>query len=429
MNIHPIVSGLLTQQIVNLVVKDSASGEFLTNLHAITSNQDLRTEEGRIAAMNQSLNGVIVASMGFDDDDDYYQTSMYRVKSGVAYIPVHGALINRFNGSWFGLITGYDYIKAAVKQAVSDENVSKIVLDVNSYGGEAAGCFETSQYIREMADKKPITAVVNTNCYSGGYALASAAREIIAVPSAGIGSIGVVSMHVSYEKYLESLGLKTTFIQAGDKKTLGNPYQDLTEESKDDIQKRVNVLYEGFIKLVADNRGIDVADVIKTQAACYTSKEALEIGLIDKILTVEQAVEFLTKKDENIMTIDAKQPSTTQEQPETGVNAATAERTRIGAILGCEAAKSSSQLANHLAFNTNVSAEEATAILTAAKADVEAAADKAKAEVSVETTAKVEESNPLAQAMAVSGSPNVGADAAVVTGTIDVQSLAKAVNQ
>ena len=128
------------------------------------------------------------------------------------------------------------------------------------------------------------------------------------------------------------------------------------------------------------------------------------------------------------MTIDAKQPSTTQEQPETGVNAATAERTRIGAILGCEAAKSSSQLANHLAFNTNVSAEEATAILTAAKADVDAAADKAKAEVSAETTAKVEESNPLAQAMAVSGSPKVGADAAVTTGTIDVESLAKAVN-
>ena len=48
--------------------------------------------------------------------------------------------------------------------------------------------------------------------------------------------------------------------------------------------------------------------------------------------------------------------------------------------------------------------------------------------MSVETTAKVEESNPLAQAMAVSGSPKVGADAAVATGTIDVESLAKAVN-
>ena len=295
-------------------------------------------------------------------------------------------MINRFNSCW-SFVTGYGYIKNAIAHALQNDSVGKIVLDVNSNGGEAAGCFETADFIREACAVKPIHAVVDSRCYSAAYALASACTSITATPSSGVGSIGVVAMHVSMEKALDEHGYKVTFIQAGDKKTLGNPYKDLTDEQKADLQKTIDISYENFVKLVSTNRSMDKEAVIKTQAACYTANEAVELGLIDEVATVEQAFSKLNTKESN-MTVDK-----TNQTASTTDTGASAERQRIQSILS--AAVNQQALASHLAFNTSMSVEEATGILAAAKQEAEV----------VEP-----ELNMLAEAMAQMGAPNVGAD-------------------
>ena len=317
-----------------------------------------------------------------------YDEQPYNQHGSTAIIPVHGALINRFNSCW-SFVTGYGYIKNAIAHALQNDSVDKIVLDVNSNGGEAAGCFETADFIREACAVKPIHAVVDSRCYSAAYALASACTSITATPSSGVGSIGVVAMHVSMEKALDEHGYKVTFIQAGDKKTLGNPYKDLTDEQKADLQKTIDISYENFVKLVSTNRSMDKEAVIKTQAACYTANEAVELGLIDEVATVEQAFSKLNTKESN-MTVD----KTNQTASTTDTGAST-ERQRIQSILSCDAAVNQQALASHLAFNTSMSVEEATGILAAAKQEAEV----------VEP-----ELNMLAEAMAQMGAPNVGAD-------------------
>lgn len=142
--------------------------------------------------------------------------------------------------------------------------------------------------------------------------------------------------------------------------------------------------------------------VIKTQAACYTSQEAKELGLIDNVLTVEQAVDLLTKKDFEMSKEQDKVVEQTATATETQVDAATAERQRIQAIMGCEAAQEQPKLAAYFAFQTNTSAEASVAALEAAKAD-KAVQPKAEAPQTYEP-------NYLAEAMAQNGSPNVGAD-------------------
>ena len=217
-----------------------------------------------------------------------------------------------------------------------------------------------------------------------------------------MGSIGVVAVHASYEKMLDNEGVAVTIIQAGDKKTDGTPYKNLTDSTKTDIQQRVNENYAEFTALVADNRHLSVDDVIKTQAACYTAKDAMELGLIDAVaMSVDETISDFINQPEK-----GQQTMTKEVQK---ADAGADERKRIQTIMGAAASCAGVQnLANHLAFNTALSAEEATAILEASKADYEAQAKQAKP---VETAEAVkDEPNHLAEAMAQNGSPNVGAD-------------------
>lgn len=400
-NTHPIVANIVNQKTLCLAVNADNSSEFLNDLRVNTANASLLSEQGRFDAFASAMASV------FGTNSSGYDIQPYNQHGSTAIIPVHGALINRFNSCW-GFVTGYGYIKNAIAHALQNDNVDKIVLDVNSNGGEAAGCFETADFIREACNVKPIHAVVDSRCYSAAYAIASACTTISATPSSGIGSIGVVAVHVSMEKMLDNSGYKVTFIQAGDKKTLGNPYKDLTDEQKLELQKSIDISYKNFVELVSNNRSMDKDAVIKTQAACYTANESVELGLIDDVTTVEQAFSKLNKKESNMTVEKTNQTASTTD------NGANAERQRIQGILTCEAAMNQQALASHLAFNTTLSVDDATGILAAA--NVQSNVEKQESEKPSEANIVQEpERNMLAEAMAQIGAPNVGVDTGSIT--------------
>lgn len=392
-NIHPIIAGLVSQQVLHLAVKTDSSAEFINDLRVNTNNPALQTENGRNEAFMSSLADLLGVSQ---------ERKLYNVHGGtVAVIPLHGSLLNRFNSSWT-FVTGYKFIRNAILMALEDSEIETIVLDVNSNGGEVCGCFEIANFIKEAKNIKPIHAVVDGGCYSAAYAIASACSTITTTPSSGVGSIGVVAVHASYEKMLDNEGIAVTIIQAGDKKSDGTPYKNLTDCVKTDIQQRVNDNYAEFTALVANNRNLSVDDVIKTQAACYTAKDAMELGLIDAVtMSVDETIsDFINQPEKGQQTMTKE-----VQKADAGADERKRIQTIMGAVAGCAGVQN---LANHLAFNTALSAEEATAILEASKADYEAQAKQAKP---VETAEAVkDEPNHLAEAMVQNGSPNVGAD-------------------
>jgi signal peptide peptidase SppA len=349
------------------------------------------------------------------------QAKPFAFSNGIAVIPVQGTLVNRF-GQSYGFVTGYNFIARQLAQAMADDEVKGIIYDVNSYGGEAAGCFELAAAIREASKTKPSMSVVDSNAYSAGYALASAASKMYVTPSGGVGSIGVVAMHMSFEKMLDKEGVKVTFIQFGAHKTDGNPYEDLSAEAKANIQASVNKSGEAFVALVAENRSIDKAKVKATEAKTYRADEALSLGLIDAIATPQAAAQVLfdelsgsisetVKKDDAMSEKTEAQPGANDRATNTAANAQAAnpvvtptagpsaedarvaERARVKGILNCEEAKGKSALANHLAMETDMSAESAKAILKASASEAPAAAAP----------------NAFQAAMEASANPNVGA--------------------
>lgn len=214
------------------------------------------------------------------------------VQGNSAVIPVHGTIVNR--GSWIGQssgLTSLDGIRTQLRAAMNDEDVKSVVLDIDSPGGTAEGMSEIVSEIRNMRTIKPITASVNTLAASAGYNIAAAANQIHVTPSGHLGSIGVFSAHREISKMLDNEGVKMTLVHAGKHKIEGNPFEPLSKAAREQIQGRVDEYYSQFLDDVAAGRGLPRETVEKFGTGrIYNAKKAVELGMADKVQTMEQSV-------------------------------------------------------------------------------------------------------------------------------------------
>ena len=255
-------------------------------------------------------------------------------QDGIAVIPIHGTLLNRFNGSW-GFVTGYQYIRRMLNLALDDDDVEAIVFDVDSPGGEAAGCFELAREIMASRRVKPSLAMVDSVAASGGMALAASATTVYAIPSARVGSIGVYRMHISHEENLKKDGVKVTFASAGDHKVDGNMYQDLPQSVLDEWRESAGKTWDDFISLVAEARGLTEDEVRGTQARVYRADEALAKGLINAVKTPTEAVAaFLAELAEDDPSQDGDEEMNDKTKASEATSGLTeADFTKIGSMI------------------------------------------------------------------------------------------------
>lgn len=222
----------------------------------------------------------------------------YRVHKGVAIIPILGSLVNR--GAWVGArsgMTSYEGIGFQLDQAAVDPDVKSVLLDIDSPGGEAVGCFEVADKVRSLAKSKSVTALVNGMAASAAYAIASAASSIVSTPSGVSGSVGVVLMHADYSNALHMKGVKPTLIHAGAHKVDGNPYEPLSASVRADLQAEVDQFYSLFVSGVAKGRKGRMTDraIRSTEARTYIGAAALEAGLVDAIGSFETVLADLSQ--------------------------------------------------------------------------------------------------------------------------------------
>lgn len=377
------------------------------------------------------------SAMAASGDDDFWSNDRndwrsalrpYNVQNGVLQIPVMGVLLNRFPYQFGRWATGYTYIEKALQRGMADGNVRAIAFVIDSPGGEVAGCFELVDKIFEARGEKPFRAFAADHAYSAAYAIASAADNISVTRSGGVGSIGVVTAHVEYSEMLKDMGIKVTFIFAGDHKVDGNAYEKLPESVKSRIQERINRIYGVFTSTVARNRSMDEKAVRDTKALTYDANEAMDVGLADRVGALEEEMvifseEVAAAEDEQMANENGKPAgkgeTTTVDQAthEAAVASATAagakaEKDRIKAILASDEGKKRPKAAMSAAMNTDMTLEQATAFL----ADLPE--EKAEAPAPGKTEGKQPEGDgkkptasgktPFETAMETSDNPNVG---------------------
>lgn len=194
--------------------------------------------------------------------------------------------------------TSTELIGERIKSAVDDPKVENIVLNIDSPGGNVFGIQELVAIIHKARKSKKVIAVANSLAASGGFWIGASASEFVVTTGGEVGSIGVITAHQDQSEMENQLGLKTTIISAGKYKSEGNPHEPLEDEALQAIQKRVYEYYGEFVKAVAKGRGVKAGDVREGfgQGRTVGAKEALSLGMVDRIQTFDEVIESLTRQ-------------------------------------------------------------------------------------------------------------------------------------
>jgi len=211
--------------------------------------------------------------------------------TGIAVLPIHGTLVKRTLGleAESGLAS-YEQIGRQLEAALADPQVAGILLDVDSPGGETGGVFELARAVRAATKIKPVWAVANDAAFSAAYAIASSASRLIVTETGGVGSIGVIALHIDQSVKDANDGYRYTAITAGAKKNDFSPHEPLDDAARAELQTEVDRLYDLFLGHVAAMRGLDAATVRATEAGLFFGDKAVAANLADAVMSLDAAL-------------------------------------------------------------------------------------------------------------------------------------------
>ncbi len=204
----------------------------------------------------------------------------------VAVIPVEGSLVHK--GAFVGQSSGdtsYQGLQAQVARAQRSEAVKGVVFEVDSFGGEAAGAFQTADMIAHLSAVKPTLSILTDNALSAGYLLASASRQVVLPAEGRTGSIGVLRMLVDARGKLEKEGLKVTLITSGKHKVDGHPAAEASEELVNRMKTEADAMRLTFADHIGRYRGqrFTSAQALATEAQHYGAEDSVRLGLADAV--------------------------------------------------------------------------------------------------------------------------------------------------
>lgn len=227
-------------------------------------------------------------------------SSMTVPNSGIAVLPLYGVITQR--GNMVNEISGpgstsTQQFTAALRQALADDTVQQILIDIDSPGGSVYGVTELADEIVSSKTKKPIVAVANSLAASAAYWIGACASELYITGGGEVGSIGVWQAHFDYSQALAAEGVTPTLISAGKYKVEGNPYMPLDEEAQVFMQSRVDDYYASFIKSIARGRNVPLAQVREGmgQGRVLGADAALAQNMVDGIASFDEVLKKMQR--------------------------------------------------------------------------------------------------------------------------------------
>lgn len=263
------------------------------------------------AVLPGALARVQAAALEHDDGPLAAVPAVQARRAGtVAVVPVRGLISHHPTLlSLFGLGASAERLAGMVRAAVSDPDVSAVVLDIDSPGGTVGGIEEAASAIYALRGRKPTVAVANSLMASAAYWLGTAADEVVVTPSGEVGSIGVFAAHVDLSRALDQAGVRVSLVSAGRYKTEGNEFEPLSDEARAAIQARVDDYYGLFTRAVARNRGVSVETVRNGfgEGRVVGAREAVRLGMADRVATLDETLQRLGGRARVATTLAARE--------------------------------------------------------------------------------------------------------------------------
>lgn len=199
---------------------------------------------------------------------------------------------------------GYDHNATLdyIDELMEDDSNKGIFLDVDSGGGTVYESDEMYLKLMEYKEKtgRPIHAYFNSTACSGAYYISCAADYISQNRNGWTGSIGVIISTTNVKGLYDKLGIEEVLITSGENKGMGSAGSQMSEEQRAIYQALVDESYEQFADIVAESRGYSYDRVREiADGRIYSALQAEDIGLIDKVESYEEALEYMEEVTES----------------------------------------------------------------------------------------------------------------------------------
>ncbi len=198
-----------------------------------------------------------------------------------------------------GVINSADDVLKKIKRVEESKSIKALVLRVNSPGGAVGASQEIYEELERLKKeyKKPIVVSMGNVAASGGLYISLPANVIYAEGGTITGSIGVIIQKLDVQKLADKIGVKVEVIKTGKFKDILNPFRGLTEEEKKYLLRLEEDVLNQFKEAVVKNRKgklkVDIDQI--ADGRIFSGHQALEIGLIDKIGNLEDAINEAAK--------------------------------------------------------------------------------------------------------------------------------------
>lgn len=199
------------------------------------------------------------------------------------------------NGAIGMQVRGPEMIRT-IRSLTEDARIRAVVVEIDSPGGSAPVSDAIFRALRKLSSRKPTVSFVMSAGLSGGYLIACGASRVIALPTALVGSIGVIFMRPVVQELMQKLGVRMVVTHEGRLKTMFQPWQEPTEEEQEKVRALTADYYDWFVEAVAAARGLS-PDIVRRYATgeVFPAARAREMGLIDDLGDFDMAVDMASE--------------------------------------------------------------------------------------------------------------------------------------
>jgi protease-4 len=188
-------------------------------------------------------------------------------------------------------IMGQETMNKALQSAREDRNIKAVVLRINSPGGSALTSDLIWREVEKTAMEKPVVVSISDVAASGGYYIAAPATYIFAQPTSITGSIGVFGTLPNASELAEKWGVSSYTLSTHERSATYSPLRPLSDSFREELTEGIEQTYQTFLERVASGRSMSIESVDAiAQGRVYLAPKALELGLIDEIGTLDDAI-------------------------------------------------------------------------------------------------------------------------------------------
>lgn len=272
----------------------AVNGTIQTAHDALTHHlvDGLKYDDELKAELTHRLVSAENTAINFVDLNEYSKAADFR-QDGDTKIAVVYASGDIVSGKGDNESVGSDAFRTVLRQIRLDKDIKAVVFRVNSPGGSSLASEVIWREISLLRKEKPVVVSMGDVAASGGYYISCNADSVFADANTITGSIGVFSILPNFQSFFKNkLGISFDGVKTGPYADLGNTSRPLTEPEKHFMQSGVDSIYYTFKSRVANGRKKDIVYIDSiAQGRVWTGSRAISVGLVDRIGTMQDAVD------------------------------------------------------------------------------------------------------------------------------------------